>query len=216
MLHLDNADLESPTLENMGNAAGPKSALRKALRHRRRSLSPQQQKIASQGLCKQLARLPAFINSRRIAAYIPNDGEISPQALLELAWRMGKQVYLPVLHPFKTGQLLFMAHTPNQTLAKNRYGIPEPICDEDSRCRVWTLDLVLTPLVGFDSRGHRMGMGGGFYDRTFAYLNQPTGHRKPTLIGVAHQCQKVDELPSESWDIAMSRIVTDRENYIGA
>jgi len=206
--------LEPPASAIPDNSASAKGSLRKSLRQQRRSLSRRQQQEASRGLCKQLARLPAFINSRRVAAYIPNDGEINLQPLLELAWRMGKKIYLPVLPPFKTGHLLFMAHTPGQPLAKNRFGIPEPLCNQDSRCAVWTLDLVLTPLVGFDDQGKRMGMGGGFYDRTFAYLNQATGHAKPYLIGVAHECQRVKTLPSESWDIAMNLVVTDQNTYV--
>ena len=103
-----------------------KNQLRKALRQRRRDLSRHQQKQASMGLCRQLSQLPEFIYGQRIAAYIPNDGEIDPQPLLELAWRLGKSVYLPVLHPFAKGRLLFMEHTPDQVLAKNRFGIPEP------------------------------------------------------------------------------------------
>lgn len=191
-----------------------KNQLRKTLRQRRRSLDRHQQKVASMGLCRQLARLPLFLNSRRIAAYIPNDGEISAQPLIELAWRLGKQVYLPVLHPFRKGYLFFMEYLPDQPLAFNRFGIPEPICDRDSRVPAWTLDLVLTPLVGFDERGNRMGMGGGFYDRTFAFME--TGHtpRCPHLVGVAHECQKVEgELPCEKWDIAMDFIATDRKLY---
>lgn len=194
-------------------ATGSKNQLRKTLRQRRRDLSPHQQKNASMGLCRQLSRLPAFMNSQRIAAYIPNDGEISAQPLIELAWRLGKSVYLPVLHPFKKGHLFFMQHLPGQPLALNRFGIPEPLCNHDSRCPTWTLDLVLTPLVGFDEQGNRMGMGGGFYDRSFAFME--TGHtpRRPRLVGVAHECQKVDVLPCERWDIAMDFIVTDQQLY---
>ncbi|WP_233716646.1 5-formyltetrahydrofolate cyclo-ligase [Ketobacter alkanivorans] len=201
------------TLELPNTSTPAKNQIRKALRQQRRSLSPHQQKHASMGLCRQLSLLPEFIFGQRIAAYIPNDGEIDPQPLLELAWRLGKQIYLPVLHPFSTGRLLFMAHHPHQVLAKNRFGIPEPLCDQDSHCPVWTLDLVLTPLVGFDENGNRMGMGGGFYDRTFAFLNDNSKPRKPRMIGVAHECQKVDTLPNERWDIMMNKIVTDKDIY---
>lgn len=204
---------ESVTLELPNNSTPAKNQLRKTLRQCRRNLTPLQQKQASMGLCRQLSLLPEFMRSRRIAAYIPNDGEIDPQPLLELAWRLGKSVYLPVLHPFAKGRLLFMAHYPNQVLAKNRFGIPEPLCDQDSHCAVWTLDLVLTPLVGFDNEGNRMGMGGGFYDRTFAFLNDRSKPRSPRMIGVAHECQKVANLPSERWDIMMNKIVTDKAVY---
>lgn len=190
-----------------------KNALRRQLRQRRRQLSRQEQREASMGLCRQLAQLPAFINSRRIAAYIPNDGEISVQPLMELAWRMRKQVYLPVLHPFRPGHLLFMRHEPGQPLALNRFGIPEPLCEQDSRCPAWTLDLVLTPLVGFDEQGNRMGMGGGFYDRTFAFLQSGRAPQRPRLVGVAHECQRVTTLPCERWDIGMEFIVTGKRIY---
>lgn len=203
----------SHTLELPNNSTPAKNQLRKQLRAQRRNLDRHQQQRASQGLCQQLSRLPEFIYSQRIAAYIPNDGEIDPQPLLELAWRMGKSVYLPVLHPFQAGKLLFMAHHPGQVLAKNRFGIPEPLCHQGFHCAVWTLDIVLTPLVGFDQQGNRMGMGGGFYDRTFAFLNDHSRPRKPAMIGVAHGCQCVEMLPSERWDIVMNKIVTDKTVY---
>lgn len=199
--------------ESATPATATKSQLRKLLRQRRRDLSAQQQKQASMNLCRLIARLPLFMNSQRIAAYIPNDGEISAQPLIELAWRLGKQVYLPVLHPFRNGYLFFMKHQPDQPLALNRFGIPEPLCDCDSRIPAWTLDLVLTPLVGFDEQGNRMGMGGGFYDRTFAFMKSGHTPRRPRLVGVAHDCQKVEVLPSERWDIGMDFIATDRRLY---
>jgi len=200
-------------LELPNNSTPAKNQLRKSLRQRRRDLTPHQQKQASMGLCRQLSLLPEFVYGQRIAAYIPNDGEIDPQPLLELAWRLGKEIYLPILHPFAKGRLLFMAHHPNQVMAKNRFGIPEPLCDHSAHCPVWTLDLVLTPLVGFDPEGNRMGMGGGFYDRTFAFLRNNTRPRKPRMIGVAHECQKVETLPNEHWDIMMNRIVTENAQY---
>ena len=209
--HLPKALAQDLAGSQPGSAG--KNQLRRELRQRRRSLSRQQQQHASMGLCRQLMALPAFRNSHRIAAYIANDGEISPQPLLELAWRLGKQVYLPVLHPFRKGHLFFMQHLPDQPLALNRFGIPEPLCHHDSRCPAWTLDLVLTPLVGFDEAGNRMGMGGGFYDRTFAFMQSGLAPRRPRLVGVAHECQKAASLPQESWDIGMDLIVTDRGIY---
>lgn len=202
------------SLDSSTSSGSPgKRQLRRFLRQQRRNLSAQEQKNASLGLCRQLLRLPAFRNSKRLAAYLANDGEIDIQPLIELAWRLGKKVYLPVLHPFRTGHLLFMEYRPGQPLALNRFNIPEPLCDHDSRVPAWTLDLVLTPLVGFDEQGNRMGMGGGFYDRTFAFMKNGCRPHRPKLAGVAHECQKVGELPCERWDIAMDFIATDRQLY---
>jgi len=193
-----------------------RQSLRNTLRQRRRALSRQQQKQASRDLCRQLLRLPEFINARRIAAYLPNDGEIDPRPLLQLAWQLGKSTYLPVLHPLKRGQLQFLPYHAQQTMVLNRFGIPEPVGACEHSCATWTLDLVLAPLVGFDASGNRMGMGGGFYDRTFAFLQQGNRPRQPHLFGVAHQCQQVDQLPSEPWDIAMDKIITDGGAFTAA
>ncbi|MDX1693673.1 MAG: 5-formyltetrahydrofolate cyclo-ligase, partial [Ketobacteraceae bacterium] len=151
--------------------------------------------------------------SQRIAVYFSNDGEINLEPLIAAAWEMGKTLYLPVLHPFKGGELVFMEYQPGHPMAKNRFGIPEPISHRDTRCPVWLLDLILTPLVGFDEAGNRMGMGGGFYDRTFAFLKDGSKPRRPTLLGLAHECQKVDSITTEAWDIPMDGIVTDKSTY---
>ncbi len=190
-----------------------KVGLRKELRRRRTALSAQQQRIASMNACSRIALMPEFQFAKRIAAYIPCNGEINPQPIVELAWRSKKQVYLPVLHPFFPGQLLFVEHWQHQPLAKNRYGIPEPINAWGNLCPAWTLNLVLTPLVGFDPQGNRIGMGGGFYDRTFDFLHAATKPGAPSLVGLAHECQKVEALPAESWDIPMKKIVTDGGVY---
>jgi 5-formyltetrahydrofolate cyclo-ligase len=71
----------------------------------------------------------------------------------------------------------------------------------------------MLPLVGFDASGNRMGMGGGYYDRTFSFKSLKKGLRGPTLIGLAHEIQRVEELPVESWDIPLTAIVTDQKSY---
>jgi len=197
----------------MSKQALSKQALRKKLRNARNQLTHPEQLSASIGLCRQLLLHPRFIHCQRLALYIANDGEINLQPLLHLAWSLKKQVYLPVLHPFKHGELVFMQYKPGQALANNRFGIPEPLCSHHHQTPTWMLDLVLTPLVGFDENGNRMGMGGGFYDRTFAFIQSNTRPRKPYLLGTAHECQKTDELISEPWDIAMNGIITGSQTY---
>lgn len=190
-----------------------KQALRRQLRANRRSLSDIEQRQASLGVCRQLITLPAFLRSQRIAVYFSNDGEINLDPLIAAAWKMGKTLYLPVLHPFKSGELVFMEYHAGQSMVKNRFGIPEPVSHRDSRCPAWLLDLILTPLVGFDEAGNRMGMGGGFYDRTFAFLRDGSKPRRPALLGLAHECQKVDSITTEAWDIPMDAIVTGCKTY---
>lgn len=195
------------------NSTQNKQALRQQLRQARRDLSKQEQVQASLGVCRQLVNHPRFISSDRIAVYFCNDGEVNLDPLMDAAWGMGKTLYLPVLHPLKKGQLVFMEYHPEQPVAKNRFGIPEPISHRDTSCATWMLDLILTPLVGFDEDGNRMGMGGGFYDRTFAFLRKNHRPARPTLLGLAHECQKVAQLTTEAWDIPMDGIVTGRNTY---
>jgi 5-formyltetrahydrofolate cyclo-ligase len=187
-----------------------KRRMRQEMRARRQSLSPGQQQRAAQRLAKQLIRLPAFLRSRHVALYLPNDGEIDPRPLTQLAWRMGKRCYLPVLHPMKGRQLAFVRFRPDTRLRPNRFGIPEPDFRRASGLAPQYLDLVLLPLVAFDHRGGRLGMGGGFYDTTFAFKRRHRGpHCKPQLVGLAHGCQEADEVVRENWDVPLSAVITD-------
>lgn len=194
----------------MKNRQSGRNTLRKTLRARRRSLSPQQQAEAAKRLLQQLKRQPLFLRSQHIAFYLPNDGEIDPRPLIREAWRRGKQCYLPVLAPGKDNRLWFVRHTPTTPLIKNRFGIPEPRALFKHRFVSRQLDVVFLPLVGFDRRGGRMGMGGGFYDRSFAFKQNSASH-KPYLVGLAHQCQQVEQLQLAHWDIPLCAVATDQE-----
>lgn len=191
-------------------AAINKKALRKSMRQRRRSLSAAQQKSAAKALFHRLICQPVFMRSRHIAFYLANDGEISPRYLLDTALKMGKQCYLPVLSNQKPGYLSFNQYLSSTRLQKNRFGIPEPIVKGNKSIRTQILDLVLVPLVAFDQSGSRLGMGGGYYDRTFAFKGNSVS-QKPYLIGIAHACQESPELPLEHWDIPLHAIVTDKK-----
>ena len=184
-----------------------RQALRQQLRQRRRSLSPSQQTVAAKAMCQRLVRTPLFRRSRRIAVYVANDGEIDPNKVIEAIWASGKQCFLPRLDLRKARPLKFYPYQSGTRLIRNRLGIPEPCNGRATPPQ--HLDLVLMPLVGFDCNGGRLGMGGGFYDRTFAF-KQRQAWRKPFLVGLAHECQQVERLELSSWDIPMSMIVTDR------
>ncbi len=189
-------------------------ALRRKLRQARRQLTPAQQRLAASRLYRQLAQHPVFRRARHIALYLPNDGEIDPGLLLRAAQRRGKATYLPVLTPWPRTRMVFQRIKPGERLRRNRFGIFEPVIRSARQRRVWALDLLLMPLVGFDGKGGRLGMGGGFYDRSLAYRAMRKKSHKPTLFGLAHECQRVDQLPLESWDVPIQGTVTDQGWYV--
>lgn len=204
----DSFDSQSNQLLN--DLALAKKQLRSELRARRRALNPTQQMQASVFLLRHLLKLPQFMRARNVALYMANDGEIDPEPIARQLWKMEKHCFLPVLRPDKRKDLWFVEYTPGALLTKNRFGIPEPDFRSQHRMSAQLLDVVLMPLVGFDRTGARLGMGGGFYDATFAFKQKkPTG--KPALIGLAHACQQVDSLTTDAWDIPLFAIVTDKE-----
>lgn len=189
-------------------AAQQKRQLRRELRTLRKSLTPAQQRQASLGLIRQLTSLPNYRSVRHIALYWANDGEIDVTPLMIRLLADRKKVYLPVLHPFQP-RLRFRLWRPRMAMKPNRFGIPEP--RGGPALSPWCLDWVLLPLVGFDDMGGRLGMGGGFYDRTFAHEGR--WPRQPARIGVAHECQRVGQVPLEPWDIPLAAVATDQSIY---
>jgi 5-formyltetrahydrofolate cyclo-ligase len=188
--------------------------LRRLLRKARRELTPSAQRKAALGLYRQLAQQPLFRRAKHISLYLPTDGEIDPRLLLRAAQRRGKATYLPVLSAWPRTKMVFQRVRPGEKLRPNRFRILEPRVNLSRQRKVWTLDLVLLPLVGFDEDGGRLGMGGGFYDRSLAYLARRQSWRKPTLLGLAHECQKVERLVQASWDVPLAGTVTDQDWYI--
>lgn len=192
-------------------AASQRKALRAELRQRRRALSARQQRRAARQLAAHLIRLPELKHARHIAAYVASDGEIDPAIFLAWAQRQGKTVWLPVvadaspLH--RLGLRFVAAPRPGRRggWQRNRYGIAEPR-GRGRQCPT-RLDLLLMPLVGFDAAGHRLGMGGGYYDRLLADLDRRM--RRPSYIGLAHACQQVSALPVAAWDRDVAAVVTD-------
>ncbi|MDQ0977949.1 5-formyltetrahydrofolate cyclo-ligase [Pseudomonas synxantha] len=188
--------------------------LRRMLRKARRALTPSEQRQAALGVYRQLAQHPLFRRAKHISLYLPTDGEIDPRLLLRAAQRRGKATYLPVLSAWPRTKMVFQRVRPGERLLPNRFGILEPRVNAHRQRQVWALDLVLLPLVGFDDAGGRLGMGGGFYDRSLAYLARRYSWRKPTLLGLAHECQKVGRLAQASWDVPLAGTVTDKQWYV--
>jgi 5-formyltetrahydrofolate cyclo-ligase len=176
------------------------------MRRRRRTVASADRRLAAERLAAALIGSPLFRRSRHIAAYLANDGELDLASTLVRARAMRKQLYLPALH----GQRLwFFPYREDTPLAPNRFAIPEPALHPTLRRAPNVLDLVLMPLVAFDLRGHRIGMGGGYYDRTFAYLLGRLEWRRPKLIGIAYDFQQTDAIEARHWDVPLDGIATE-------
>lgn len=187
-----------------------RSELRQTVRQLRRALSSSEQRQFAQQACQQALMVINQHKVKRIALYLTNDGELDTRPLIEALWQQGISVYLPRLHPFSQGNLLFFNYAPTSHLTQNSLKIWEPKLDITQMILPHQLDMVITPLVAFDQQGNRMGMGGGFYDRTLAHWQQ---QGKPYPVGFAHNCQGVKQLPVEHWDVPLPLIITPQKTY---
>ena len=195
---------------------GEKYELRKRLRKRRNALDRVHRQRATEGLVEQLKTLAVFRQSERIALYVANDGEIDPAGVLEWCLGHDKRCYTPVIvgakQKTKQKTLRFAEITARTSFRNNRFGIAEPEVPDAQLVDARDLDLVLLPLVGFDRRGNRIGMGGGFYDTTFAFKKTDPPN-PPQLMGLAYEIQRVEDIAAEQWDIPLSAVVTEQRIY---
>jgi len=175
-----------------------KPALRRHLRAARLAVPDSERPAAAMALDRALAGLGLPRPGTRVSGFHPFDGEIDPGVALRRAQALGCRVYYPVVTSLRNRRMRFVAHADQS--------------GRDSISPRW-LDLVLVPLVGFDARGHRLGMGAGLYDRHFAFLRQRRAWLRPLLVGVAFDVQKVDRLAEAGHDVRLWGIVTERGVY---
>ena len=193
-----------------------RDVLRQEIRYQRSLLNADQQAEQSLLLSKRLIKEQVVKGVKHIAIYLANDGELNTQPFIDWCWQNNITVYLPVIHPFSKNNLLFLKYAETSILVKNKYGILEPKLNVQDIITVAQLDIIFTPLVAFDRYGNRLGMGGGFYDRTLSAWHiqyQQNKHAKPLPVGLAHDCQKVNTIPFESWDIPLPKIITPTTSY---
>lgn len=185
--------------------------LRRRLRAQRRNLPDDERRNAALAVARRLVDWPEFVDAGRIAGYWACDGELDPAPILENAWAMGKTVYLPILADDPTESLRFAPYRPGLPMRRNRFDIPEPEAAPSTWLQPEQLDLVLTPVVAFDAMGTRLGMGGGFYDRSFAFLrNLDDCAQRPLLLGLGYEFQNTRErLFHQSWDVPLNAAVTE-------
>lgn len=190
-----------------------RAEIRKQIRLRRQQLSATDQHHASLAITNNLSNSHLFRNSQRIAGFLSNDSEPDLTPLMQLAWQQKKQWLLPIIGLPNVNHLWFAPYKENEPLVTNRFGIGEPDTPLHDATRSYGLDLVLMPLVAFDTSGNRLGMGKGYYDRTLKFLRLRRHWRKPRLVGIAYELQKFEQLPSQSWDIPLDAIVTEKSIY---
>jgi 5-formyltetrahydrofolate cyclo-ligase len=183
--------------------------LRQRNRKLRAELEADQLEVAANALAGHILTLNEYRQAQHIGAYFAVNGEIGLNPVIDHALAQGKKIYLPNLDPHA---LRFSPYFHSQKMRINKFRLPEPDVDDAEMLEPGELDLVLAPLVVFDSEHNRIGMGGGFYDRSFAFRKSPES-LKPMLIGVAHELQKVERIVPQEWDVRLDMIVTDQAVY---
>ncbi|MGB2246807.1 MAG: 5-formyltetrahydrofolate cyclo-ligase [Alcanivorax sediminis] len=181
--------------------------LRRQLRQQRRQLTAGQRRRAARRAAPALINALQHRPANHIALYLANDGELDLIPALSHLRLRRSSTYLPWLDPLRRGHLRFRLWQPHHPMRPNQYGIAEPARARRARA-LWALDVILLPAVAFDRAGYRMGMGGGYYDRTLADLERRP--RQPMLLAVGYdfQCVERGVLPLAPWDQPVDGIVT--------
>ena len=202
----------------MGNAAfsrsfvmdhlTEKSRIRRAVKSQRKSLSANQQASAGKEIARQARAYRQLFMCHKILAYAPILGEIDPAALLSA---LTAEIYYPRIDHYRNRSMRFLQS--GEIFQSSALGINEPPATNPS-LPPRHFDAVLVPLVAFDRSGSRLGMGAGFYDRSFAFRGRPETVSRPLLVGLAHYFQEAETLATDAWDVPLDVIITDRELII--
>lgn len=188
------------------DSADRRRSLREKLRNRRAAIPVETAAAAATAACGWLASSAEFRNAQNVAGYIAVRSELDPRPLLDLALGGGKSVFLPRITG--AGAMVFVPWHSDSVMIPNRFGIPEPETGGEEIASNDTLDLVIVPLIGFDTDGTRLGTGAGYYDRAFAY-KRGSPHRRPVLAGYAYALQQCNTLEAAEWDVPLDLVATE-------
>jgi 5-formyltetrahydrofolate cyclo-ligase len=189
--------------------SNPQKSIRTSALSARKNLQSDERRIASNVIAEKVCQLDEFSNAKRIGCYLSMKSEVDTSTILARAWEENLRIFVPVVREnFKMEFRNFAGDTRTEP---NSLGIEEPVDSEIINSN--ELDIVITPLVAFDSDRNRVGMGGGYYDREFSYLANTDRHHKPLLLGIAYDCQKVEKIAPNPWDIRLFRIFTETADY---
>ncbi len=184
--------------------------LRRLLRARRRELTAADRRTASLALARIASRARLLRPGAKIAVYHAYGHEADLSTLISLARQRGCRLYLPRIVDRRRNRMEFFRFDEHSLLRRNPFGILEPVSAASPPVRTRELDLVFMPLVAFDPAGWRLGSGAGYYDRRLHHLHVERRWRRPKLIGVAYDFQRVSRLTPHRWDIPMDAVLTER------
>lgn len=191
-----------------------KPGVRRRLREKRKQLTHESIQQASNQVATQCISLPEFLDAEKIGYYISQENELDPSPLIDIASTQNKQLYLPATVINDDDKLLqFYAHNKEDLLITNELGIQEPQTNGRTPVNIGDIDIVFVPLVGFDKHRNRLGRGAGFYDQTFACINDNPNTKRPLLIGLAYEFQKIEDLEPAEWDVPLDTVITEQKIY---
>lgn len=189
--------------------------IRAEILSQRKKLTAQFCKNAASIVCEKIIQSDFFLASHNIAFYLPINNELDPTLILQHAWQLNKNCYLPAVNHVTQNNLLFLKYQKNEQLILNKFKILEPILTKDKIIAADKLDLVIVPLVAFDNSFNRLGTGAGFYDRTFAFKRESKNFIKPFLCGIGYDLQNVTIhhktlLKPNEFDVKLDLVITEK------
>ena len=185
--------------------------LRTRIKQKREQLSSENVDQLGDAIFRNLLDSNILEDKSRIAIYCSVNNEVATMQIIKHLWTKDKALFLPII---KSNQLVFGSYKSGDNLSNNKFDIPEPTTQREELITADVLDLVIVPLVAFDSDCNRLGMGGGYYDRALAFKRTSSKTSSPLLIGLAYELQKVNILEMNSWDIPMDGIISESKTYL--
>jgi 5-formyltetrahydrofolate cyclo-ligase len=188
----------------------PQREARRRLRALRAAIPQPERLAANRAIRAELRRLRIWRPGLRVAVFLGLPDEVDLRPCFDAAWRRGVRLYVPRILSLRRGALAFVPFERDGRLQRNWFGIDEPVTTLHRRVTARQLDVIVTPLLGFDAQCHRLGMGAGFYDRALrTRLDHARTFRRPRLVGVAFAIQRVERIEPSPWDVALDMVVTE-------
>jgi len=188
------------------SSAKAKKAHRLTLKNARQAIHPFKRMCAARASTQLLRNFSPLQSAKRVGSYLDVNGEFPMAAINAMLLQQQKTLFFPKIEDFKNARMHFAQWTSSSRLKANKFEIPEIVAPTLPHSRALPLDLIFVPLLGFDNTGNRLGMGGGFYDR---YLANYTTTKKPFVLGVAYDIQRLAKLKVEPWDYPLDAILTE-------